>query len=106
LAAALGQPVRRFGQCQLPVAYHGGLATVFFVCTLALAYLGNTRPASTGSVLEGAAASIPAPAAVSGCARAGGDDVPARCSSLLPAEPDPRNKLKQSGKTSMQVFSG
>lgn len=29
------------------------LATVFFVCTLALAYFGNQRPAaSTGSVLE------------------------------------------------------
>ena len=44
----------------------GILAAVFFVCTLALAYLGNTRPASTGSVLENTpAASIPAPAAVS-----------------------------------------
>ena len=28
------------------------LATVFFVAPLALAYLGNVRPASTGSVLE------------------------------------------------------
>ncbi|MCF8207821.1 MAG: preprotein translocase subunit SecG [Rhodoferax sp.] len=35
------------------------LATVFFVCTLALAYFGNLRPASTGSVLEGAAAVVP-----------------------------------------------
>lgn len=34
------------------------LATVFFVCTLALAYFGNLRPASSGSVLEGAA-SVP-----------------------------------------------
>lgn len=44
----------------------GVLAAVFFVCTLALAYLGNVRPASSGSVLESvpAAASIPAPAAV------------------------------------------
>jgi preprotein translocase subunit SecG len=32
------------------------LATVFFVCTLALAYFGNLRPTSSGSVLEGAAA--------------------------------------------------
>ena len=32
----------------------GVLAAVFFVCTLALAYFGNLRPASTGSVLEGA----------------------------------------------------
>ena len=50
----------------------GVLATVFFVCTLALAYFGNLRPASSGSVLEGAvvapvttdaANAIPAPAA-------------------------------------------
>ena len=39
------------------------LAAVFFVTTLALAYLGNTRTASTGSVLESpAAAAVPAPA--------------------------------------------
>ena len=38
------------------------LAAVFFVTTLALAYLGNARPASTGSVLEGPAATAPAPA--------------------------------------------
>lgn len=36
------------------------LATVFFVCTLALAYFGNLRPASSGSVLEGAATIVPA----------------------------------------------
>jgi len=40
------------------------LATVFFVSTLALAYFGNQRPASSGSVLEGAAAVVPAPAPV------------------------------------------
>jgi preprotein translocase subunit SecG len=40
------------------------LAGVFFVCTLMLAYLGNNRPAATsGSVLEGAAVTAPAPAA-------------------------------------------
>ena len=38
------------------------LATVFFVSTLALAYFGNLRPVSSGSVLEGAATSAPAPA--------------------------------------------
>lgn len=38
------------------------LATVFFVCTLALAYFGNLRPASSGSVLESAAAVAPAAA--------------------------------------------
>ncbi|QXZ10160.1 preprotein translocase subunit SecG [Comamonas sp. Y33R10-2] len=45
------------------------LATVFFVATLALAYLSNVRPASSGSVLEGAAATVPAssaPAAATG----------------------------------------
>lgn len=36
------------------------LATVFFVCTLALAYFSNARPASTGSVLEGGAVTTPA----------------------------------------------
>jgi len=39
------------------------LATVFFVCTLALAYFGNLRPASSGSVLESAAAVAPAASA-------------------------------------------
>ncbi len=38
------------------------LATVFFVCTLLLAYFSNARPASSGSVLEAPAASAPAPA--------------------------------------------
>ena len=38
------------------------LATVFFVATLALAYMSNIRPASTGSVLEGAPVTAPAPA--------------------------------------------
>ena len=58
----------------------GVLATVFFVCTLALAYFGNLRPASSGSVLENAtvvpvtpdaAQAIPAPAveAASGAAQ-------------------------------------
>lgn len=44
----------------------GVLATVFFVATLALAYLGNAKPSSTGSVLESvpAAMSIPAGPAV------------------------------------------
>ncbi|MBK6293985.1 MAG: preprotein translocase subunit SecG [Rhodoferax sp.] len=39
------------------------LATVFFVCTLALAYFGHARPVSSGSVLEGAASAVPASAA-------------------------------------------
>ena len=39
------------------------LAAVFFVSTLALAYFGNARPASSGSVLEAPAAVAPAAAA-------------------------------------------
>ena len=39
------------------------LAAVFFVCTLLLAYFGNVRPQASGSVLENAAVSAPAPAA-------------------------------------------
>lgn len=40
------------------------LATVFFVCTLMLAYFGAARPAaSSSSVLEGAAVTAPAPVA-------------------------------------------
>lgn len=41
------------------------LAAVFFVSTLALAYFGNLRPASSGSVLESAAVVAPAVAASS-----------------------------------------
>jgi preprotein translocase subunit SecG len=45
------------------------LAAVFFACTLALAYFGNLRPAESGSVLEGAAVTAPAPVpAASGAA--------------------------------------
>lgn len=39
----------------------GILAAVFFVATLALAYIGNSRAPTTGSVLEGAAVSVPVP---------------------------------------------
>jgi preprotein translocase subunit SecG len=38
------------------------LAAVFFACTLLLAYMSNVRPQSSGSVLEGAAVTVPAPA--------------------------------------------
>lgn len=45
------------------------LAGVFFAATLALAYFGNARPASSGSVLEAPAAASSAPAsAASGAA--------------------------------------
>ena len=53
----------------------GILAAVFFVATLALAYIGNSRAPSTGSVLEGAAVSVPVPAA--GDAPAAAPAVPA-----------------------------
>ena len=40
------------------------LATIFFVCTLLLAYFGMARPAApTGSVLQGVSVSAPAAAA-------------------------------------------
>ena len=54
-----------------------GLATVFFVTTLALAYFGNVRPASSGSVLEGPAASVPAAPASAASAAASDVAVPA-----------------------------
>ncbi len=55
------------------------LATLFFVCTLLLAYFGNLRtPADSGSVLERAApAAAPAPAApASGAAQIPGTSAP------------------------------
>ena len=41
------------------------LATVFFICTLALAYFGNARPVSSGSVLQDASVVLPATDAAS-----------------------------------------
>ena len=65
------------------------LAAVFFASTLALAYLGNARPVSSGSVLEGAAVVAPASApagAVSGPAgQIPGNDAPV----VAPAAPVP-----------------
>lgn len=63
-------------------------ATLFFVCTLALAYFGNARPASTGSVLESpAATTVPvAPAPEAGSAAAiPGNAAPAAAQSPAPA---------------------
>jgi preprotein translocase subunit SecG len=55
------------------------LATIFFACTLALAYFGNLRPASSGSVLEGAAVVAPAEAASAPVpAPVGADQIPAK----------------------------
>ena len=64
------------------------LAVFFFVSTLALAYFGNARPASTGSVLEGPAATTapvaPAPEAGS-AATIPGNAAPAAAESPAPA---------------------
>jgi preprotein translocase subunit SecG len=57
------------------------LATVFFVCTLALAYFGNLRPASSGSVLEGAATvapAAPATEALPSAPASGSQQIPAK----------------------------
>ena len=64
------------------------LAVIFFVSTLALAYFGNARPASTGSVLESPAApAVPvAPAPEAGSAAAiPGNAAPAAAQSPAPA---------------------
>jgi len=53
------------------------LATVFFVATLMLAYFGNLRPSSTGSVLDGVAAAVPAGASSAAPAAAVAVPVPA-----------------------------
>ncbi|MFZ4481249.1 MAG: preprotein translocase subunit SecG [Rhodoferax sp.] len=56
------------------------LATVFFVCTLLLAYFGSARPAaSSGSVLENAAVTVPVPApSVPAAAASGADQIPSK----------------------------
>ena len=63
----------------------GVLAALFFACTLMLAYFGNSQPRTGTSVLEGAAAAAPAPAA-SGAAQIPGTSMPA---SVAPAAPAP-----------------
>ncbi len=70
------------------------LATVFFLCTLGLAYLGTARPADTGSVLERAVSTTPAApaAAASGAAAqipgsATPAPAPAAASAAAPAAP-------------------
>ena len=67
------------------------LATVFFICTLALAYFGNLRTPQTGgsSVLE-RAQSAPAPAApASGAALIPGTSAPAPASAASAPAPAP-----------------
>jgi preprotein translocase subunit SecG len=59
------------------------LAAVFFTCTLALAYFGNLRPQTSGSVLEGAAA--PAPVDASPASQIPGTSTPASSAPVTPA---------------------
>ena len=65
------------------------LATVFFICTLALAYFGNLRSPTSGSVLERAQQSAPAPAApaASGVGQIPGTSVPAAAPAASAAAP-------------------
>ena len=68
----------------------GVLATVFFACTLALAYFGNAQPRATGSsVLENAAVVAPAPAAsaATGAAQIPGTTAPLATSTAVPVAP-------------------
>ncbi|GAB2458894.1 hypothetical protein GCM10027082_06960 [Comamonas humi] len=74
------------------------LASVFFVATLALAYFGNARPTTAGSVLESPAAAIPqssapvdstippaaAPAAATPAPAPAAGDVPAAAGAAAP----------------------
>ncbi len=68
----------------------GVLATVFFACTLALAYFGNAQPRATGtSVLENAVVVAPAPvaSAATGAAQIPGTAAPAATNAQVPAAP-------------------
>ncbi|MBI3101759.1 MAG: preprotein translocase subunit SecG [Burkholderiales bacterium] len=64
------------------------LAGVFFVCTLMLAYFGNARPTSTGSVLETPAAVAPAASSDAGSASSvAGAAAPAASAATAPETP-------------------
>ncbi len=66
------------------------LATVFFVCTLSLAYFGNLTPASSGSVLDGAKVTAPVAAPVDTSPAAqipGNSTTPQTDNSVPPAVP-------------------
>ncbi len=71
------------------------LATVFFVCTLALAYLGSQRPSGGGSVLERAATTAPAPAASGAAAQIPGGASTAPASGAAPAPAAPASGAAQ-----------
>jgi len=67
------------------------LATVFFICTLALAYFGNLRTPTSGSVLEraqqSAPAAVPAAPAASGAGQIPGTSVAPAAQTSVPAAP-------------------
>ena len=63
------------------------LAAVFFVCTLALAYFGNARPVSSGSVLDQPAALVPAPATSGPAAEIPGTTVAPAAAASAPVVP-------------------
>lgn len=72
------------------------LAGVFFVTTLLLAYFGNLRPTSSGSVLDKAAIVAPAPAtAASGAAQIPGPTAPATAAAPAPAPATPASGAAQ-----------
>ena len=62
----------------------GILATLFFACTLLLAYFGNAQPRTSTSVLEGAAVVVPAVPA-SGAAQIPATAGPVPASAPVPA---------------------
>lgn len=66
----------------------GVLATVFFACTLLLAYFGNAQPRTSSSVLESVAVTAPAPVA-SGAAQIPGTAAPVTSSTAVPVPPAP-----------------
>ncbi|HYP70440.1 MAG TPA: preprotein translocase subunit SecG [Variovorax sp.] len=75
------------------------LAAVFFCCTLALAYLSHSRPATGGSSLLERATTQPAPAAPAAPATGSASEIPAAAApapapaagSPAPAAPAPAN---------------
>ncbi len=62
------------------------LAAVFFISTLALAYIGNQRHVSSGSVLERPDATVPAVPAVPR-STAPSDQIPGSAPAAVPATP-------------------
>ena len=65
------------------------LAAVFFVCTLALAYFGNSKPRTASSVLETPAAAIPSAPAATQIPGTTAPAAPASASAVPPAPVTP-----------------